>query len=203
MSNVKVTAEGMAALLHVARGRNTVDRWCDIAIEWMRQADAALSAHDNNANVSVQANLASTLNAHAGPICGPWPTLAAALDALEPDAEDEFGRGMIFAPRRHVVERTADQPDAARVEDRRLHILLSRIAVDCQAGLYDVSQLMSNPPMNPCAYHVLRLLRDAGYQARAADQQSVCHHAWSSYDPLYVHCTRCGIAYDKATADKT
>jgi predicted nucleic acid-binding Zn-ribbon protein len=40
-----------------------VDRWCDIAIEWMRQADAALSAHDNNANVSVQANLASTLNA--------------------------------------------------------------------------------------------------------------------------------------------
>jgi hypothetical protein len=64
MSNVKVTAEGMAALLHVARGRNTVDRWCDIAIEWMRQADAALSAHDNNANVSVQANLASTLNAH-------------------------------------------------------------------------------------------------------------------------------------------
>jgi hypothetical protein len=68
MSNVKVTAEGMAALLHVARGRNTVDRWCDIAIEWMRQADAALSAHDNNANVSVQANLASTLNAHGGPL---------------------------------------------------------------------------------------------------------------------------------------
>lgn len=74
MSNVKVTAEGMAALLHVARGRNTVDRWCDIAIEWMRQADAALSAHDNNANVSVQANLASTLNAHGGEACDPLPT---------------------------------------------------------------------------------------------------------------------------------
>jgi hypothetical protein len=64
MSNVKVTAEGMAALLHVARGRNTVDRWCDIAIEWMRQADAALSAHDNNTDVIVQANLASTLSPH-------------------------------------------------------------------------------------------------------------------------------------------
>jgi hypothetical protein len=171
--------------------------WAECCIHDLQQIETAADLDDYRERMNPESV------DEMGPICGPWPTLAAALDALEPDAEDEFGRGMIFAPRRHVVERTADQPDAARVEDRRLHILLSRIAVDCQAGLYDVSQLMSNPPMNPCAYHVLRLLRDAGYQARAADQQSVCHHAWSSYDPLYVHCTRCGIAYDKATADKT
>jgi hypothetical protein len=44
----RLTAEDMRVLLARAREAGTVDRWCDLALEWMTFAQACLTASLDN-----------------------------------------------------------------------------------------------------------------------------------------------------------
>jgi len=46
-----------------------------------------------------------------------------------------------------------------------LTALIDQIEGACEFGLHDCSKLMSNPPQNPAAYHVLGMIR--GFKARS------------------------------------
>jgi hypothetical protein len=80
--------------------------------------------------------------------------LRAELAAAQFAGDQAFERG---------VMRGREESRAIAGDRAVLRMLVARIETDCKLGRYDVSQLKSNPPQNPCALHVLRLI--AGYRS--------------------------------------